>query len=120
MICVRTWKKVTSSDFNSWEEWTQFVNDNYKHCREKSTLNDYKGKCSVTDLPAEHPYWTKVVRESVLKTMKRHIRNYIECSKDPSKIKYLYNANASLRDVRDKINKCKTRINEYDKYIRED
>ena len=120
MVCVRTWKKVTKKDFPTWDEWVKFVNENSKHCREKSTVNDFKGKCHHTDLPSEHPYWAKVVRASVFNTMMRHMQNYKLCMEDSSQIKYLYNLDTSLDDIKEKIDKCKARINEYDRAIRED
>jgi hypothetical protein len=117
MICVKTFKEISTKDFDTWQEWLNFVEENARYCREESTINDYKGKCEPNALPSEHPYWRKIVRDKSYETMLKHISNLEECSKDPNKIKYLYNMNTTLETIRNKINRCRSLVETYDKTL---
>jgi hypothetical protein len=120
MTCVKTFKKFCVEDFDTWEEWLGFVHENERYCREESTVNDYVGKCSPADLPSVHPFWSKRIRDNIYNTMINHIKNYSLCEDQPDLIKVYYNRDTTLSGIKDKIDKCKIMINNYDRIIRED
>jgi hypothetical protein len=117
MICVKTFKKLSRKDFDTWQDWLDFVTENIRYCREESTINDFEGKCKDSDLPSEHPYWKQQIRNQWYETMLRHIKNLNQCIKDPNKIKFLYNSNTTLTTIKEKISKCKKIIEDYDRML---
>jgi hypothetical protein len=110
MICLQTFKEKTNKDFNSWKEWVEFVNNNYKYAQTHSKAKDFKGKCNSWDLPSFHPYWDLVVRLQNRKTLFRTIELYNECALDSKKIKYYFNMSTTLHTIELKIKELKKKV----------
>lgn len=113
MICARTFKHKYREDFNSIEEWCDFVNSNYEYEKNKSKTFDWLGKCIPSELNSTHPYYVYLSKVYKLKTIYMHLSNLEECKKDPSRIKYLYNASSTLDTIRNKIKELKKDYENY-------
>ena len=69
------------------------------------------GKIYYAQIPSEHPYWKQVVvRKNTEKALEVDTLKYKECLEDWDKIKYHYNRETSLKDIREKIRKSKDEI----------
>ena len=109
-MCLQTFKKKTSKDFNNWKEWVEFVNNNIKYAETYSKAKDFKGKCNSWDLPSFHPYWDLAVRLKNRKILFRTIGLYNECVLDSKKIKYYFNLSTSLHTIELKIKELKKKV----------
>jgi len=110
MICLKTFKIKTHSDFNGWDEWVIFVNNNINYAKTKSNVKDFKGKCEPTDLPSFHPYWCFMAKLRKRKYLFQIKTWYKECLIDRSKIKYYFNSSTDIFDIKFKIDKLKREI----------
>ena len=110
MLCLKTFKSKSSKDFNTYSEYVDFVNENIKYSKEYSTVNDYIGKCKVSDLPSFHPYWKEQVKNSMRKNLKTLLENIEQIEKNPSKMQYIYNKTTTLNMLYEKVKNLKTKI----------
>lgn len=107
MICLKTFKNKVASDYKYWKSWVNFVNRNYNYAKEKSTVNDFVGKCKESELPSYHPYWTDKTYNSKIELIKI-LESHISIFKvDDSKIKILYNKSTTIKDLESKLIKMK-------------
>ena len=107
MMCLKTFTEKYSKDFDNWNDYIYFVNENIRYAKTKSKVNDFKGKCEPHELPSYHPYWSLVVRLGYRKLLFKTIENYNKCEEDIEQLKYLYNHNTSLKNLRERIEKYK-------------
>ena len=118
MLCLITYQHKSLEDFETWEEWCNFVNENYKFGSTKSKVWDWKDKCKDSDLPSYHPYWSLLVFEETQKSLKWTEERYEECLENYEKIKYYFSGNDSYDTIREKINKYKNNTQSLEKRIR--
>lgn len=93
-----------------WDNWIKMVNNNVKYC---AKMNWFKmiefyfwiivGRVRFCDLPSFHRYWKHEVRKNEKKSLKILISKYELCKKNPTRIKYLFNKNTSLKDIENRI-----------------
>ena len=109
-MCLKTFKKTNSNNFENWDKWVSFVNQNYLYAKNKSKPFDWLGKTIPSELPSEHPYCKYICNIQALKSIKKHEQNIIEIQKDGAKMKFLYNATTSIMDIKAKIEKLKLQL----------
>lgn len=111
VMCHLGYKAMTGSDFGSWAEWVQAVNENIRYCAAlpRHRVREYRFKTHASALPSFHPYWRMVVHRDRMRSGQRHVRNLVECERDPMKILYLYNSSTSIEDIRKLVNEVPKR-----------
>lgn len=110
MMCLKTFKIKSNSDFDNWDEWVMFVNENIKYAKENSTVDDYKDKCDISDLPSFHPYWRDLINKDKKVRVEDLEKKYDSCRKNPDLIKVYFNSSTALSDIRERIEKLKDEI----------
>ena len=102
VMCHLGYKEMAASDFGSWPEWVNAVNNNSSYCAAlpRHRVREHRFKVRSSALPSFHPYWRMMVHRDAMCSGQRHVRNLIECERDNSRIKYLYNSSTSLQDIR--------------------
>jgi len=109
-MCLKTFKIKSNSDFDNWDEWVMFVNENIKYAKENSTVDDYKDKCDISDLPSFHPYWRDLINKDKKVRVEDLEKKYDSCRKNPDLIKVYFNSSTALSDIRERIEKLKDEI----------
>lgn len=56
MYSIRTKKDTYPANFDSWQEWCDFVNEEMRYAK-TIDYTDYKNHTSINLLPGFHPYW---------------------------------------------------------------
>lgn len=111
MLDLKTFNKIYAKDFPSWDSYVIALNENIKFASTNSTIDDFIGKCDISDLPSYHPYWSNEVKKGIVKRLNILEIQYKECVANPSKIKYYFNNTTSLEDINNKIKKLKNEQN---------
>ncbi len=57
VFACRNYNSLYSKDFDSFKDWVDLVNEDYKYCQTIKYLFEFEGKCKDSDLPSYHPYW---------------------------------------------------------------
>ena len=110
MMCLKIYEVKSSSDFENWGDWVNFVNENIRFANEESTIDDYVGKCKSHDLPSFHPYWKKIINNYNVKVLEDLEKKYAECRINPDKIKYYFNRTTNLSMIEEKIETLKRKM----------
>ena len=113
----RNYNITLSCDTTDMETIRLMHKNNYQYYQNFTTLRWIKfyfyiliGKIYYVQLPSEHPYWRQVVRRDTEKSLKVDMSKYKECLEDWDKIKYHYNRETSLKDIREKIRRVEDQI----------
>lgn len=113
MLDIRTFVHRNFEDFNSSQEWGNFIYENFQHSKTHSTIDDWIGKCKESDLPSFHPHWRKVVcgkRQISLDKKKKQLE---ECKIDVGKLKYYFNSTATIDSVEKELEQEQKEIDNY-------
>ena len=114
IFIIKTFIIKSKSDFNNCAGWIDFVNENINYSKTSSKVNDYIGKCDISELPSFHPHWSDIINK------KRHINlkmledKFETCKKDESLIKVYFNKTTTLSNIEDMIKKIKSEIDNYE------
>ena len=118
MMCLKTFTVKSKDSFGSWQEWVNFVNQNYIYGITESKVYDWKDNCKVSEIPSYHPYWTMIVCEKLKETLEWTKDKYKKCLKDYNNIKFYFNSNTKITDIEDKIKSYKNKIESYEKRLK--
>lgn len=77
--------------------------------KELKNWNEYNGP-PPENYNSTHPYWAIQGLLNDLKSYKKHKKQYELCKNDFNQIKFLYNMNTSLNDIKNRLDKYEESI----------
>lgn len=110
MMCLRTWENKTGADFDSLDQWCDFVNKNEQYAKEISAT-DFP--CKPTELPSFHPYWVLKAGNERMEWYKKHLFNVVNSPSGLEAYRKSICATATIKSINNERKQLKKRLSQY-------